>query len=120
MIPRENKNNAYAKFWRANKEYYGIFESGPCPLVSRPLKPSTTKVEVERFATEAKGRADRYSEFTSPCVISLSVQTGQDQFIGSLFFICLNCLGVTLPHLIWNKPPHELQSTERMIASNRS
>ena len=28
MVPRENKNNAYAKFWRANKVYYGIFESG--------------------------------------------------------------------------------------------
>ena len=28
MVPRENKNKAYAKFWRANKEYYGIFESG--------------------------------------------------------------------------------------------
>ena len=28
MVPRENKNNAYAKFWRTNKEYYGIFESG--------------------------------------------------------------------------------------------
>ena len=29
MVPRENKNNAYAKFWRTNKEHYGIFESGP-------------------------------------------------------------------------------------------
>ena len=28
MVPRENKNNAYPKFWRTNKEYYGIFESG--------------------------------------------------------------------------------------------
>ena len=28
MVPRENKNNGYAKFWRTNKEYYGIFESG--------------------------------------------------------------------------------------------
>ena len=28
MVSRENKNNAYAKFWRENKEYYGIFESG--------------------------------------------------------------------------------------------
>ena len=27
MVPRENRNNVYAKFWRANKEYYGIFES---------------------------------------------------------------------------------------------
>ena len=28
MVPRENKNNAFAKFRRTNKEYYGIFESG--------------------------------------------------------------------------------------------
>ena len=28
MVPRKNKNNSYAKFWRTNKEYYGIFESG--------------------------------------------------------------------------------------------
>ena len=27
MVPRENKSNAYANFWRENKEYYGIFES---------------------------------------------------------------------------------------------
>ena len=26
-VPRENENNAYAKFWKENKEYYGIFES---------------------------------------------------------------------------------------------
>ena len=25
MVPRENKNNAYAKFGGRNKEYYGIF-----------------------------------------------------------------------------------------------
>ena len=28
MVQRENENNAYAKFWKANKDYYGIFESG--------------------------------------------------------------------------------------------
>ena len=28
MVPRENKNNAYAKFGRINKEYYGILRSG--------------------------------------------------------------------------------------------
>ena len=28
MVPRENKNNAYAKFGGTNKEYYGIFRSG--------------------------------------------------------------------------------------------
>ena len=28
MVPRENKSNTYVKFWKANEEYYGIFESG--------------------------------------------------------------------------------------------
>ena len=29
MVPRENKNNAYAKFGGTNKEYYGIFPKWP-------------------------------------------------------------------------------------------
>ena len=28
MVPGESKNNAYAKFGAANKEYYGISQSG--------------------------------------------------------------------------------------------
>ena len=28
MVPRENKNNAYAKFEGTKKEYCGIFRSG--------------------------------------------------------------------------------------------
>ena len=28
MAPRELEDNAYAKLWRDNKEYYGIFEKG--------------------------------------------------------------------------------------------
>ena len=28
ITPREIENYAYAKFWRDNKEYYGIFEKG--------------------------------------------------------------------------------------------
>ena len=35
MVPRESKNNAHAKFWVTNKEYYGIFQSG---LVSTELR----------------------------------------------------------------------------------
>ena len=31
MAPRENKNNAYAKFGGTNKEYYGIFRTGLLP-----------------------------------------------------------------------------------------
>ena len=28
MVPRENKNNAYAKFEGTNEEYFGIFRNG--------------------------------------------------------------------------------------------
>ena len=28
MVPRESKNNGYAKFGGTNKEYYGIFRNG--------------------------------------------------------------------------------------------
>ena len=35
MIPRENKNNTYAKFWRANKDYYGVFESGLSYMIKK-------------------------------------------------------------------------------------
>ena len=28
MVPRENKNNAYAKVGGTNKEYYGSFRNG--------------------------------------------------------------------------------------------
>ena len=28
MVPRENKNKAFAKFGGTNKEYYGIFRTG--------------------------------------------------------------------------------------------
>ena len=31
-VPREIENNAYAKFWRDKKEYYGKFESGLLPF----------------------------------------------------------------------------------------
>ena len=32
MVPRDNKNNGYAKFGGTNKEYYGIFRSGLLPF----------------------------------------------------------------------------------------
>ena len=35
MVPRENKNNAYAKFRGTNKEYYGIFLTGLLPRVNK-------------------------------------------------------------------------------------
>ena len=40
MVPRENKNNPYAKFGGTNKEYYGTFRSGLYNLnyTGRPLR----------------------------------------------------------------------------------
>ena len=38
MVPREYKNNAYAKFGGTNKEYYGIFRSGLWAIDSWPLR----------------------------------------------------------------------------------
>ena len=34
-VPRENKNNAYAKFGGTNKEYYGIFRSSLWQLLQK-------------------------------------------------------------------------------------
>ena len=45
MVPRENENNAYAKFWRTSKQYYGIFESGPYkPHFDRQQFKTTAKI----------------------------------------------------------------------------
>ena len=35
VVPRENKNNAYAKFAGKKKEYYGIFRSGLLKLLNK-------------------------------------------------------------------------------------
>ena len=35
MVPRENKNNAYAKFGGTNKQYYRIFRNGLYNLIPR-------------------------------------------------------------------------------------
>ena len=47
MVPRENKNNAYAKFGGTNKEYYGIFRSGLWAIVFVRLPSGTVRVELE-------------------------------------------------------------------------
>ena len=45
MVPRENKNNAYAKFGGTNKEYYGIFRTGLFPSCPQSLFQSESKCE---------------------------------------------------------------------------
>ena len=47
MVPRENKNNAHAKFGGKNKEYYGIFRSG---LVSTELRFVFQDIQVQDVA----------------------------------------------------------------------
>ena len=52
MVSRENKNNAYAKFSRANKDYYGIFKSGP--LDSGLMSDNVLDVSLVLLALETK------------------------------------------------------------------
>ena len=47
MVPRENKNNAHAKFGGTNKEYYGIFRSG---LVLTELRFVFQDIQVQYVA----------------------------------------------------------------------
>ena len=42
IAPREIGNNAYAKFWRDKKEYYGIFEKGVFPTSETPGRLGTS------------------------------------------------------------------------------
>ena len=39
MLPREKKNNAYAKFWGTNKEYYGILRTGLFVILRQTGRP---------------------------------------------------------------------------------
>ena len=47
MVPRENKNNAHAKFGGSNKDYYGIFRSG---LLSTELRFVFQDIQVQYVA----------------------------------------------------------------------
>ena len=49
MVPRENKNNAYAKFGETKKEYYGIFRSG-LYNPSEILSPQVNKMFFKVFS----------------------------------------------------------------------
>ena len=48
---KEIENNAYAKFWRDNKEYYGIFEKGlfKKQLPFRPLANTLLRMSPNLF-----------------------------------------------------------------------
>jgi len=46
MVPRENKNTTYAKFWKTNKEYYGIFESGLYYYLNRKSSSQTGALSI--------------------------------------------------------------------------
>ena len=48
FAPREIENNANAKFWRENKEYYGIFEKDLLPCGLPPELLVTTKIKSGR------------------------------------------------------------------------
>ena len=61
MVPRENKNNAYAKFEGKNKEYYSIFRSG----LLNSHKKETKKKKTQGFDRTAQNH-DYYIAVIAP------------------------------------------------------
>ena len=53
MLPRENRNNAYAKFGGTNKEYYGIFRSGLF-VVEMYVKGKVVQLQVTKCLHDIK------------------------------------------------------------------
>ena len=56
MVPKENENNAYAKFVGTNKEYYGIFRSGLLNLNRLILRTVPTIVIAHTFCASPNTR----------------------------------------------------------------
>ena len=61
MVPRENKNNAYAKFGGTNKDYYGILRSGLCLIV--PLFVDGDSVILGKNPSAALQKSNRCTTF---------------------------------------------------------
>ena len=57
MVSREIENNAYVKFWRDNKKYYGFFENGPyCTQIPQEKHAWNTRVKNTRENTRKLGK----------------------------------------------------------------
>ena len=57
MVPRENKNNAHAKFEGTNEEYFGIFRNGL-------IGPVHTKTHRKRINSKAHSKVDKFENAT--------------------------------------------------------
>ena len=68
MVPRENKNNAYAKFGGTNKDYYGIFRTG-------------LSVSVVQYAATNKNRDFLLSLFPVTTESSLGISLARYPFV---------------------------------------
>ena len=68
MVPRENKNNAYAKFWRTNKEYYGIFGRDPYIFSSKRWVKELFVLEKKILRREMKSRSENLNSHQSRVV----------------------------------------------------
>ena len=71
-VPRENKNNVYARFWRANKEYYGIFGSGQLTIKFSLNLNLKFRHFIKLARREKQRNVPRYRASCSPLVLSES------------------------------------------------
>ena len=56
MVPRENKNNAYAKFGGTNKEYYVIFRTGLLRTNNKKIELNWTGAGLRELCGKAPNR----------------------------------------------------------------
>ena len=75
MVPRENKNNAYAKFGGTNKEYHGIFRNG-VQHITEVLQVSQSNITTQKI----KDKIGRYTVVTTPSTPSTTTSMARKKF----------------------------------------
>ena len=109
MVPRENKNNPYAKFGGTNKEYYGIFRSGLlCEAGFRSsLRPGTSgncgtvnerlvdprSIPLDPFHSFLQ-RSNVNIKFRILCIVFNVVPTSSSWYVVLLTLVCSSALPI--------------------------
>ena len=67
MVPRENENNPYAKFWGTNNEYYGIFRRGQFQEEEKTIPTEYRRIGSQKWAKQAKAVSYSPNKWPNNC-----------------------------------------------------
>ena len=84
MVLREYKGNTYAKFWKTNKKYYGIFESGLLQLSFKAKKKNILRPfeYIKGIINQSNRRKTKHSRKLTGG-IPVSMHTSKTYLIGT-------------------------------------